>query len=78
MQHPRKNRSVRTDNKVWWKYPTALFFETRGEQLELAPTAWRTFEDVDLQDKKLKWYGIGKNYIRHMITIPITDLPGAF
>ncbi|NOU36645.1 MAG: hypothetical protein HOO88_07735 [Kiritimatiellaceae bacterium] len=44
--------------KFRWNYPSVVWFGTtaRDSGIKFAPTAWTQFEQVDLNDKRLKWF----------------------
>jgi hypothetical protein len=44
--------------KLRWSYPTFVFYPVRGvleSSVELAPTKWRRFQDVDVSESRLRW-----------------------
>ncbi len=67
-------------SRVPWSYPTglslALYFNVAETHIQLAPTAWTSFADINLADPRLKWYSYDENNDKVM-AIPIALLPGA-
>lgn len=63
-----------------WGYPTGIFLsqEKHGDlgYIQLAPTAWTSFADINLADPRLKWYSYDEDNDKVM-AIPIPLLPGA-
>lgn len=68
------------DIDVPWGYPTGIFQSQvkHGDihGLELAPTAWQAFSDIDLNDAKLHWFAYDESRVK-ILAIPIAELPGA-
>jgi hypothetical protein len=62
--------------KVIWLYPTALLLRDRKHVIELAPTKWQEFVEIDLAKAALKWYQLDKQETRNYFVIPINELPG--
>lgn len=68
------------DTNIPWSYPTAISesqvkpADIRG--LQLAPTAWQNFSDIDLNDAKLHWFAYDEGRVK-ILAIPIYELPGA-
>lgn len=63
--------------KVRWQYPVYVATYSgsdRTDSVLIAPTAWIHFEDVDLGDPSLVWYGYDDT--RAVLYISIKDLPG--
>ena len=60
--------------KLWYGYPTCL---TLTDDLEVAPTPWRTIEEVNLRDKRLRWYRLDPSGTRSL-TISLNELQSRF
>ncbi len=61
---------------VRWIPPSGVMFRRRNSRVEVAPTAWRSFDQVDWADPRLEWHALDESSTRPMRRIPYVNLPG--
>jgi len=58
-----------------WLFPTGLLLKEEQNDVLIAPTNWQSFNDVRLNNPKLRWYQRDQQMQRSIIIIPMEDLP---
>lgn len=61
-------------SRIPWMFPTGVALIG---SIEVAPTAWTEFEQVNVKEPKLGWYRLDSSQTRAFFLIPVTDLPGS-
>lgn len=62
-------------DKYSWLFPTGLLLKKDQGYVSVAPTNWTSFNDVRLDNPKLRWYQRAPQQQRPFVVIPIEDLP---
>lgn len=62
-------------DKYSWLFPTGLLLKKDQSDVLVAPTNWTNFNDVRLDNPKLRWYQRDPHLQRPFIVIPMEELP---
>lgn len=60
-------------SRISWMFPTGVALIG---PIEVAPTAWTEFEQVNVNELELGWHHLDSSQTREFILIPVTSLPG--